>query len=97
MIGGGGGAGLNYSWGWVIPGHLYLCVYINYTSLQDLNGLNRSLNRVIVVDTNKDAVKLHPENAIILDKWNGDITDRTLWDLISFLQSKLPLTIGVLI
>lgn len=57
--------------------------------LQDLSALNRSLNRVIVVDTNKEAVKFHPENAIILDKWTGDIKDRTLWDLIKFLQSEI--------
>ena len=55
---------------------------------QDLSGLNRSLNRVIVVDTNKEAVKFHPENAIILDKWTGDIADKSLWDLIRFLQSN---------
>lgn len=41
-----------------------------------------------MVDTNKDAVKFHPENSIILEKWTGDIKDRTLWDLIQFLQSK---------
>ena len=56
-----------------------------------MSGLNRSLNRVIVVDTKKEAVKFHPENAIILKKWNGDISDRTLWDLIPFLQSELTL------
>lgn len=51
--------------------------------------MNRPLNRVIVVDTKKEAVKFHPENAIILDKWTGDISDRTLWDLLPFLQSGL--------
>lgn len=56
--------------------------------------MNRSLNRVIVVDTNKDAVKFHPENAVILDKWTGDINDRTLWDLIPFLQSELGVYTG---
>ncbi len=44
---------------------------------------------MIIVDTNKEAVKFHPENAVILKKWSGDINDRTMWDLISFLQSKM--------
>ena len=41
-----------------------------------------------MVDVNKDAVKYQPENAIVLERWTGDIHDRTLWDLIPFLQSK---------
>lgn len=56
--------------------------------------MNRPLNRVIVVDTSKDAVKFQPENAIILDKWTGDISDKTLWDLSRFLQSKYDQAYG---
>ena len=40
-----------------------------------------------MVDTNKESVKFHSENALILDKWTGDVHDKTLWDLIHFLQS----------
>jgi len=54
---------------------------------QDLTNLNRPLTKVIIVDTDPKSVKFHPENSIILDKWTGDIHDRTLWDLIPFLQS----------
>ena len=50
--------------------------------------MNRSLNRVIIVDVDKEAVKYQPENAVVMEKWNGDISDKTLWDLVLFLQSK---------
>lgn len=53
---------------------------------QDLTHLNRPLNRVIIVDTDKSSVS-HQENSIILDEWKGDIDDKILWDLIPFLQS----------
>lgn len=41
-----------------------------------------------MIDTNPKSVKYHLDNTIILDKWTGDIHDRTLWDLIPFLLSK---------
>ena len=56
--------------------------------LQDLTNLNRPINKVIMVDTDPKSVKYHVDNAIILDKWTGDIHDRILWDLIPFLLSK---------
>lgn len=40
-----------------------------------------------MIDTNPKSVKYHQDNTIILDKWTGDIHDRTLWDLIPFLLS----------
>ena len=58
------------------------------SSLQDLSHLNRPLNKVVILDTDKQSVQLQPENSIILDKWKGDVTDRTLWDLVPLLQSE---------
>ena len=55
--------------------------------VQDLTNLNRPLTKVIIVDTDRKSVKFHPENSIVLDKWTGDVEDKTLWDLIPFLQS----------
>lgn len=56
--------------------------------LQDLTHLNRPLSKVIIIDTEQQSVQLQPENSIILDKWKGDITDRTLWEIVPFLQSQ---------
>ena len=56
--------------------------------LQDLTNLNRPLTKVIVIDTDSKSVKFQPENSIVLDKWTGDILDRTLLDLVPFLQSE---------
>ena len=55
---------------------------------QDLTHLNRSLNRVIIIDTDPASVKLQQENSIILNKWTGDIYDNSLNDLASFLLSN---------
>ncbi|XP_003386476.1 PREDICTED: mitochondrial import inner membrane translocase subunit TIM50-A-like [Amphimedon queenslandica] len=59
--------------------------YISGEHVKDLTHINRSLNRVIMVDTNPLSVKLQPENSIILDKWTGDIYDTSLKDLGAFL------------
>lgn len=55
---------------------------------QDLTHLNRSLNRVIIIDTDPASVKLQQENSIVLNKWTGDIYDNSLNDLASFLLSN---------
>ena len=45
-----------------------------------------------MIDTDPKSVKYHQDNTIILDKWTGDIHDRTLWDLIPFLLSMYSST-----
>ncbi|KAL2104732.1 hypothetical protein VUR80DRAFT_9759 [Thermomyces stellatus] len=54
--------------------------------VKDLSYLNRDLNKVIILDTNKAHVSAQPENAIILPKWNGDPKDTELVSLIPFLE-----------
>ena len=44
-----------------------------------------------MIDCDEKAPKDNIRNAIILKKWEGDPTDRTLFDLIPFLQSKYSL------
>ena len=56
--------------------------------MQDLTHLNRPLSKVVIIDTDSKSVQLQPENSIILDKWKGDVSDKTLWDLVPLLQSK---------
>jgi len=52
--------------------------------LKDLSNLNRDLSKVILVDTNREAVSCQPENAIILNKWMGE-DDMDLIDLADML------------
>ncbi|OJJ51267.1 hypothetical protein ASPZODRAFT_87432 [Penicilliopsis zonata CBS 506.65] len=54
--------------------------------IKDLSYLNRDLSKVILIDTKEEHARLQPDNAIILDKWNGDPKDKTLVALIPFLE-----------
>ena len=42
----------------------------------------------MIIDTDRKSVQLQPENSIIVDKWKGDVDDRTLWELVPLLQSE---------
>jgi import inner membrane translocase subunit TIM50 len=53
---------------------------------QDLNYLNRPINKIILLDTKESHAKAQPENAIILPPWKGDPEDRELLALIPFLE-----------
>jgi TFIIF-interacting CTD phosphatase-like protein len=53
---------------------------------QDLSYLNRDLSKVVSLDTDEDHVSTHPDNAIIVPKWKGDVRDKGLIDLIPFLE-----------
>lgn len=54
--------------------------------VKDLSYLNRDLSKVIIIDSNAKHVRKQPENAIILDPWKGDRTDKELVALIPFLE-----------
>merc|ERR1719481_1258485 len=58
----------------------------NGTHTKDLYSLNRDPKKVIVVDWNEKTVADTPDNAVILSKWTGDLSDRTLVSLAQFLQ-----------
>ncbi|EKM81387.1 hypothetical protein AGABI1DRAFT_84279 [Agaricus bisporus var. burnettii JB137-S8] len=60
---------------------------INGTVVKDLSYLNRDLSKVVALDTSASHYMTHPENSIILPKWDGDPTDRGLVALIPFLES----------
>ncbi|XP_053214960.1 mitochondrial import inner membrane translocase subunit TIM50-C-like [Panonychus citri] len=61
--------------------------YVNGVRLKDLNGLNRDLSKVIMIDWEKDACSLNPENCLILNKYEGEDPDRTLFELALFLRT----------
>ncbi|CAH0399342.1 unnamed protein product [Chilo suppressalis] len=61
--------------------------FIDGVHVKNLDGLNRDLSKVIVVDWNKAATKFHPENSLILHKWKGADDDTSLLDLANLLQT----------
>jgi len=61
--------------------------YYEGTHVKDLSALNRDLSKVIMIDCDEKAASENSRNAIVLKKWEGDPSDRTLFDLIPFLQT----------
>lgn len=57
--------------------------------IKDLSYMNRPLREVVYMDFNCDKVKFHDENCIILPRWEGDSSDRELYDLMPFLESNI--------
>ena len=47
--------------------------------------MNRDLSKVIVIDTDANHLKLNPDNAVILPKWNGQPHDKHATDLVSLI------------
>ncbi|RFU76146.1 mitochondrial import inner membrane translocase subunit tim-50 [Trichoderma arundinaceum] len=54
--------------------------------VKDLSYLNRDLSKVIILDTKASHVRKQPENAIIMEPWKGDASDKDLVALIPFLE-----------
>jgi len=61
--------------------------YVNGQHKKDLSALNRDLSKVIVVDWNENVVDCHRDNAIVLQKWEGDNSDRSLIGLAQLLNA----------
>ncbi|KAH8827767.1 import inner membrane translocase subunit tim-50 [Flagelloscypha sp. PMI_526] len=75
--------------GFFIPHRLYResTRAINGLIAKDLSYLNRDISKVVVLDTNASHIRTHPENAIILPRWEGDKQGaRGLVDMIPFLE-----------
>lgn len=54
--------------------------------IKDLSYMNRPLERMIVLDTNPEAVSAQPENAILLDPWKGQTgADSNAKELLGYL------------
>ncbi|XP_030377110.1 mitochondrial import inner membrane translocase subunit TIM50-A [Scaptodrosophila lebanonensis] len=60
--------------------------FIDGHHIKNLNSLNRNLKRVIVVDWDKNATCLHPDNTFAMARWLGNDDDVELFDLMAFLQ-----------
>ncbi|XP_034833442.1 mitochondrial import inner membrane translocase subunit TIM50-C-like [Maniola hyperantus] len=61
--------------------------FIDGVHVKNLDGLNRDLSKVIVVDWNKAATQFQPDNALVLKKWKGADEDTALLDLANLLQT----------
>ena len=51
--------------------------------------MNRPIKDIIYIDFSEEKALFHPENTILLKKWDGDQNDRELYDLMPFLESKI--------
>ncbi|KAL7634059.1 UNVERIFIED_CONTAM: hypothetical protein RMT77_015384 [Armadillidium vulgare] len=60
--------------------------YMDGKHLKDLNCLNRDLNKVIVVDWDKDAITSR-RNQLTLCRWKGNMNDQTLVELAMMLRT----------
>lgn len=60
--------------------------YENGVLIKDLRNLNRDLRKVIVLDVDPLAVKLQPENCLLLPRWRGNADDKDLIRLIPLLE-----------
>lgn len=56
--------------------------------IKDLAYLNRPLNTVVMLDTDKTHVSKNKSNAIIVPKWDGTGNDKGLVELIPFLECQ---------
>jgi len=61
--------------------------FVDGHHVKNLDNLNRDLDKVIVVDWDPNSVKLHPDNAFVIQKWDGNDNDTTLIDLVAFLKT----------
>jgi TFIIF-interacting CTD phosphatase-like protein len=60
----------------------------NGTYIKDFSYLGRPVKEVVYIDYTDDVVPYHTENTILLPEWDGDGNDRSLYDIIPFLESK---------
>ena len=55
--------------------------------IKDLSYLNRDIKDIIYIDFSDDKTEFHKENVIVLPRWEGDINDRELYDILPFLDN----------
>ena len=60
----------------------------NNVYIKDFSYLGRPIKEVVYLDFTNETVPYHQLNAVILPEWDGDMNDRSLYDIIPFLESK---------
>jgi hypothetical protein len=61
--------------------------------IKDLSYVNRPLKDVVYVDFSDEPVIYHKENAIVIPKFEGDVDDHALIDLLPFLVRKYSIIV----
>ena len=56
--------------------------------IKDFSYLGRPIKEVIYLDFAKDTAPFHQENVIVLPEFDGDLNDRSLYEIIPFLKRK---------
>ena len=54
--------------------------------VKDLDVLGRNLDRVAIIDNSVEAVGFQLHNAVLIDDFLGDTSDRRLLDMVHFLN-----------
>uniref|UniRef100_A0A8C5G2M6 Mitochondrial import inner membrane translocase subunit TIM50 n=1 Tax=Gouania willdenowi TaxID=441366 RepID=A0A8C5G2M6_GOUWI len=62
------------------------CVFHRGNYVKDLSRLGRELSKVIIVDNSPASYIFHPENAVPVQSWFDDMTDKELLDLIPLFE-----------
>ena len=60
--------------------------------IKDLSYMNRPIKEIVYIDYEDEKVQFHKENAIVIPRFEGDIDDRALMDLVPFLLRKYFIT-----
>ena len=59
----------------------------NNMYIKDFSYLGRPVKEVVYIDFTDETVPYHKDNTILLPEWTGDPNDRSLYDIIPFLDS----------
>ena len=54
--------------------------------IKDLSLMNRPIEKIVLIDHRTDAYSKQPENALVVEPWKGDTSDKLLTELIPFLE-----------
>ncbi|XP_071057133.1 mitochondrial import inner membrane translocase subunit TIM50-C-like isoform X1 [Onthophagus taurus] len=60
--------------------------FVDGKHVKDLDKLNRSLRKVVLVDWDEAAITENRDNALLIPRWNGDDDDTALLDLANLLR-----------
>ncbi len=59
----------------------------NGVYVKDLSYLNRDMKDVIYIDFDTNKCVFQPNNVLVLPRWEGEMDDRELYDILPFLES----------
>jgi import inner membrane translocase subunit TIM50 len=55
--------------------------------IKDLSYMNRDLKDIIYIDFSDEKCEFQKDNVLILPRWEGDMNDRELYDIMPFLEN----------